>query len=328
MSSSQLDVLCVGESMLMVTPERPGELTLGPGYALHVAGAESNVAIHLAALGCRAAWASRVGAGPLGDLLVSAIDAAGVDVSLVERSPTHPTGVFFKVPRADGSSVHYYRRGSAAATMGPAFADRVRRSAATVTHLTGITAALSPSCLELLRALLARPRPRGRWVSFDVNYRPALWERDAAPVLLELARQADVVFVGLDEAGALWRVRTVDELASLLPPTCVLVVKNAAEDATTVRGGRRTSVPARQVEVVDPVGAGDAFAAGWLAGALRGLPDEARLKLGHFVASTVLGTVADVAPLPPVEHICDAIGVSTAEWSAATANVAGAAPCP
>lgn len=326
MTSSQLDALCVGESMLVVTPERPGELTLGPGYALHVAGAESNVAMHLAALGCRAAWASRVGADPLGDLLVSAIEAAGVDVSLVERSPTHPTGVFFKVPRAGGTSVHYYRRGSAASTMGPDFTDRVSRSPATVTHLSGVTAALSPSCLELLRTLLARPRPDGRWISFDVNYRPALWERDAAPVLLELARRADVVFVGLDEAGALWHVRTVDELASLLPPTCVLVVKNGAEDATTVRGGHRTTVPARRADVVDPVGAGDAFAAGWLAGALRGLSDEARLKLGHLVASTTLGTVADVAPLPPVEHICEAIGVPVAQWSAAAARMAGAAP--
>lgn len=323
-----LDALCLGESMLMVTPERRGELTLGPGYALHVGGAESNVAMHLAALGCHAAWVSRVGADPLGDLLVSAIKAADVDVSLVERSRTRPTGVFFKVPDAGRTSVHYYRRGSAASAMGPAFAERVDASPAIVTHLSGVTAALSSSCLELLRVLLSRPRPRGRWISFDVNYRPALWEQDAAPVLLELARQADVVFVGLDEAGALWKVRDVDELASLLPPSCVLVVKNGAEDATTVRGGQRTTVPALQAEVVDSVGAGDAFAAGWLAGALRGLSDEARLRLGHFVASTSLGTVADVAPLPPVEHICEAIEVPIAQWSAAATRVEGAAPCP
>ncbi len=323
-----LDALCLGESMLMVTPERQGGLTLGPGYALHVGGAESNVAIHLAALGCRAAWASRVGADPLGDLLVSAIEAADVDVSLVERSDAEPTGVFFKVPEAGRTSVHYYRRGSAASTMGPEFADRIGSAPATVTHLSGITAALSPSCLDLLQALLSRPRAAGRWISFDVNYRPSLWERDPAPVLLALARQADVVFVGLDEAGALWKVQSVDELASLLPPSCVLVVKNGAEDATTVRGGHRVTVPARRAAVVDSVGAGDAFAAGWLAGALRGLSDEARLKLGHFVASTSLGTVADVAPLPPVEHICEAIGVSIAQWSAAATRVEGAAPCP
>ena len=157
---------------------------------------------------------------------------------------------------------------------------------------------------------------------------PRCWERDPAPVLLALARQADVVFVGLDEAGALWKVQSVDELASLLPPSCVLVVKNGAEDAITVRGGHRVTVPARRAAVVDSVGAGDAFAAGWLAGALRGLSDEARLKLGHFVASTSLGTVADVAPLPPVEHICEAIGVSIAQWSAAATRVEGAAPCP
>lgn len=324
----RLDALCLGESMLMVTPEPRGGLALGPGYALHVGGAESNVAMYLAALGCQAAWASRVGADPLGDLLVSAIEAADVDVSLVERSPTRPTGVFFKLPVAGKTSVHYYRRGSAASAMGPDFADRVFASSAVVTHLSGVTAALSASCLDLLRSLLDRPRPPGRWISFDVNYRPALWERDAAPILLALARQADVVFVGLDEAHALWRVRTVDELAALLPPSCVLVVKNGAVDATTVREGRRTTVPARQVRVVDSVGAGDAFAAGWLAGALRGLSDEARLRLGHFVASTSLGTVADVAPLPPVEHICEAIDVPLAQWSAAATRLEGAAPCP
>jgi len=315
--------------MLMVTPEpHREELALGSGYALHVGGAESNVAMYLAALGCRAAWASRVGADPLGDLLVSAIESADVDVSLVERSSTEPTGVFFKLRVAGETSVHYYRRGSAASAMGPDFAQRVFASPAAVIHLSGVTAALSASCLELLRTLLGRPRPPGRWISFDVNYRPALWESDAPPVLLSLARQADVVFVGLDEAQALWGVTTVEDLAALLPPSGVLVVKNGAVDATTVRQGRHTTVPARRAEVVDPVGAGDAFAAGWLAGALRGLSDEARLRLGHFVAGTSLGTVADVAPLPPVEHICEAIDVPLAQWSAAATRVEGAAPCP
>ena len=289
------DVVCVGESMALVTPDPPAPLALGGPARLDVAGAESTVACYLAMLGARAAWASRVGDDPLGRLLLSRIGSYGVDTSLVEVDPAAPTGVFFKDP-GERTAVYYYRAGSAASRLGPGLV----RSLSGLVHLSGITPALSPSCAALVEAVL----DSGATVSFDVNYRPALWPvATAGPVLARLAARADVVFVGLDEAQALWGVAGPADVRDLLPGPATVVVKDAAEGAYS----GDTFVPALPVEVVEPVGAGDAFAAGYLFGMLRDLPEPARLRLGHLVASAALRVTGDVGELPPTNELLGAL---------------------
>jgi 2-dehydro-3-deoxygluconokinase len=287
-----IDVVCVGESMALVTPDPPAPLASGGALRLDVAGAESTVASYLAQLGISAAWVSRVGADPFGELLLSTIGKWGVDISAVAVDPGAPTGVFFKDPGAN-TRVHYYRTGSAASRLGPE--SPVPRAA--LTHLSGITPALSASCAALVDRLLS-----GRRCSFDVNYRPGLWPVDrAAPVLLELARRAEIVFVGLDEAQTLWGSSSADDVRSLLPLPSTLVVKDGAIGATSFHPGGADFVATPPVEVVEPVGAGDAFAAGYLAGLLRGLSEGHRLALGHRVAAAALGVTGDVATLGPLD---------------------------
>src|SRR3954452_2097572 len=116
-SMSDVDVVCVGESMALVTPDPPAPLALGGPMRLEVAGAESTVACYLAMLGVRSAWASRVGDDPLGVLLRSRVASYGVDTSLVTVDPGAPTGVFFKDP-GRRTTVWYYRSGSAASRLG------------------------------------------------------------------------------------------------------------------------------------------------------------------------------------------------------------------
>ena len=289
------DVVCVGESMALVTPDPPAPLERGGPTRLDVAGAESTVACYLAMLGARTAWASRVGADPLGRLLLSRIGGHGVDTSLVEIDPHAPTGVFFKDPAAGGgTTVYYYRAGSAASRLGPALVPALSG----LVHISGITPALSPSCAALTDAILAAPLT----VSFDVNYRPALWPvATAAPVLRALADRADIVFVGLDEAATLWGVQRPAEVRALLPGPATVVVKNAAEGAYS----GTVFVPAPPVAVVEPVGAGDAFAAGYLYGRLRGLSEADRLALGHRLAGVALRVTGDVGPVPPIETLLE-----------------------
>jgi 2-dehydro-3-deoxygluconokinase len=286
------DVVCVGETMALVTPDPPGPLTAGAPMRLEVAGAESTVACYLAALGARTAWISRVGADPLGRAVRDHVAGFGVDVSMVDTDPEAPTGVFFKHVE-DRTTVWYYRRGSAASRLGPG----ALRAESRVLHLSGITPALSASCAELVHRGLSQVDSIR---SFDVNHRPGLWSAaDAAPVLAGLADRADVVFVGLDEAERLWDTATPDDVRKLLPGPGTLVVKDGATGATAYTDGRATFVPAGRVDVVEPVGAGDAFAAGYLYGLLRGWPDERRLRLGHRVAAAALRVTGDVGPLPP-----------------------------
>jgi 2-dehydro-3-deoxygluconokinase len=290
------DAVCVGESMVLLTPDPPGPLGSSERLRMDAAGAESNVAAYLAMQGHRAAWVSRVGDDPLGRLVSNRIRRHGVDVERVGVVPEAPTGVFFKDPGRDGSTVYYYRAGSAASRM-----DRTLWAVvppARVIHLSGITPALSLACADLVEAGLAtRPVAGATW-SFDVNHRAGLWPAaDAAPVLARLAALADVVFVGLDEAQRLWGCVTPDDVRVLLPTPSALVVKDGGVGATAYGLTGAVFVPAMPVDVVEPVGAGDAFAAGYLSGLLDGLPERDRLRRGHEVAGNALSSVADVASL-------------------------------
>jgi len=284
------DVVCVGESMALVTPEPPRPLSEGGPTRLDVAGAESTVACYLAMLGARAAWASRVGDDPLGVLLRTRIASYGVDTSLVAVDPEAPTGVFFKDPGA-ATRVYYYRAGSAASRLGPG----LHLPPSRVVHLSGITPALSLTCATLADRLLDGPA----LTSFDVNYRPGLWPVEwAGPELRRLAGRAGIVFVGLDEARVLWGADRPEDVRALLPGPSVLVVKDGAVGVTSYGPEGVTFAPAPAVDVIEPVGAGDAYAAGYLFGFLRDLPEVSRLRLGHLVAGAALRVTGDVAPLP------------------------------
>ncbi|MGW2084766.1 sugar kinase [Streptomyces sp. NPDC001880] len=305
------EVVCLGESMVTFLPSQPGRLADVPSFGRGIGGAESNVACALAAAGHRTAWVSRVGADGFGDHLVQAITGYGVDTSRVRRDPSRPTGIYFRTATDRATDTHevaYYRAGSAASAMSPRNIPYETLPEARILHLSGITAALSAGCLDLLHDLTA-PRPGRPLISFDVNHRPGLWRyADASPeVLLELARRSDLVFVGEDEAEEAWGVTGTEAIRAALPEPSVLVVKRGAEGATVFSAaGDVTTVPALRVDVVAPVGAGDAFAAGFLSATLRDLPVRDRVRHGHLMAAAVLTVPGDLTA-PPARAHADAL---------------------
>ncbi|WP_425315502.1 sugar kinase [Streptomyces viridochromogenes] len=408
-----VDVVALGESMVTFLPSRPGRLADVPSFERGIGGAESNVACALAAAGHSVRWVSRVGVDGFGDHLVEAIGGYGVDVSAVGRDTARPTGVYFRTAgdrATDAHEVAYYRAGSAASAMSVANVDLAAVRSGRVLHLSGITAALSEGCLGLMRELTA-PCEGRPLVSFDVNYRAGLWGAGDGPgVLLELARAADVVFVGEDEAEEAWGLTGGPEaVRAALPEPGVLVVKQGAVGATafvSVAGGgglvapaRRsrtchspaplgsaesrqaqaadgaqsgrlalaagsraagaapdpkrggtppapgcathprpapppgdpqsnapvvpptpdadetaTFVPAPAVDVVAATGAGDAFAAGFLSAALRGLPIRDRLRHGHLWAAATLTAPGDLAAPPSRDTADRLVALDDAGW--------------
>ncbi|MFF6837700.1 sugar kinase [Streptomyces tanashiensis] len=345
--------------MVTFLPSLPGRLADVPSFTRAIGGAESNVACSLAAAGHRVRWVGRVGRDGFGDHLVDTIGGHGVDVTAVGRDPHRPTGVYFRTDEdraTDAHEVVYYRAGSAASAMSPATVPYDSVAGARILHVTGITAALSADCLALMRELTA-PRPGRPLVSFDVNHRPGLWRDGSAPsVLLDLARRADVVFVGADEAERLWGVGDPAAIRAVLAEPAVLVVKRGAEGAVAFercgvgkeaprsgpapapgtdsasghgpapdtrsapRSGPATDTdtvtrtPAPRVTVVSPVGAGDAFAAGFLSATLRGLGMTARLRHGHLVAAAVLTVPGDLAAPPRRGHADRLAALDDAAW--------------
>jgi 2-dehydro-3-deoxygluconokinase len=280
-------VLCLGEALVALTPPQGHSLETATELQVSPAGAEANVAVHLARVGVKARFAGVVGRDPFGRRLASSLRQAGVDVSALEADPDLPTGLYLKDPGGVGTQVYYYRSGSAITRLN-------RISAAAMlgvdhVHLSGITPALSAACLTLTRSLLEGPHS----TSFDVNYRPAIWPvEEAGPLLLDLARQADLVLVGLDEAHRLWTTTTPQDVRSLLPDV-ELVVKDGPNAAHAYLDGDEAMVPAPQVTVVEPVGAGDAFAAGYLSARRSGDSLKASLRVGHALAANVLTSLHD-----------------------------------
>jgi 2-dehydro-3-deoxygluconokinase len=285
------ELLAVGETMAMVAPLAEGRLVDAVQFRLDAGGAESNVAAHVAALGHRAAWFSRLGDDALGRRVAAQLARRGVDVSTVVSDPVHPTGLYVKDP---GHGVRYYRAGSAASHLTPADAEAVDLTGVRILHLSGITAAISASAAAFLSCLIDRARDAGVLVSFDVNHRLALWDPvTAAGALAALARRADLVFTGRDEAESLWGTALAADVRGFFAEVPELVVKDGAVGATSYQAGQERFEPALVVDVVDVVGAGDAFAGGYLAALLEGASPAERLRAGHRRAALTLQTTAD-----------------------------------
>ncbi|WP_236783041.1 sugar kinase [Arthrobacter sp. QXT-31] len=314
----------------MLTPAQAVPLHQATELHCGIGGAESNVAMGLAAMGMDTHWIGRVGRDGFGTRILRELEDHGVGVSGVEVDDFLPTGLYVKVPAQDsdphgGSSVLYYRQGSAASAMGPAMLGNPAVSSlldnAALIHLSGITAALSPECLELVETVLTEPRDGGL-ISFDVNWRAALWAGRDRSVLQRLANLADIVLVGKDEAGNAFGTTDEAELRSMLPDPEVLVIKNEAISAIALtRGdsagdGTREEVPALSVAVVEPVGAGDSFAAGYLSGMLFGLGQKASLRRGHVAAACTLTVHGDRGPLPDAAQLSSILNSADEDWTA------------
>lgn len=308
--------ICLGEAMIMLAGG-PGPLADVEVFRRSVGGAECNVAGGLAGLGVPTGWISRLGDDGFGQHVLRDLQARGVEVGGVELDPVRPTALYVKESEDGRSRMHYYRTGSAAAAMSPAFLDRpevdARLKQAKLVHTTGITAAISTSSADMLERLATEPREY--LLSVDLNWRPALWrDRDPAP-LWRLLKAADIVLIGADEAEVFAGTGDPEALYELIgAPT--LVVKNDAHTAMVLDPGGRTEVPALSVDVVETVGAGDAFAAGFLAGTLQGLSMVERLRLGHLNAAAVLTAPEDHAPPPAIDVRERLLKASDEEWAA------------
>lgn len=291
------ELIALGETMVMLAPLAAAPLGNADVLRLDIGGAESNVAMHVAAFGVSSAWVGAVGDDVLGARVIREVTSVGVDVGAVIVDREAPTGVYFKDP---GRGVRYYRGGSAASRMDPASVASVPFESAAVVHLTGITPALSDSCAALVEAVVDRVQASSALLSFDVNHRAPLWAaaRATGP-LRALASRADLVFVGLDEAQGVWGTESSEAVRRLLPQPRRVVVKDGAIGATEFeRQPDGTDavvfVPAIPTEVVEATGAGDAFAGGYLAALLRGGDAEARLTQGHRRAREALLLMGDV----------------------------------
>ena len=295
-------VVTLGECMAVLYPTRPVGLDRADRILLDIAGTEANTAIGLARLGEATRFISQVGDDPFGRRIRATLHREGVDVSYLGTHPEAPTGVFFREPLSDGARrVYYYRAGSAASLITPGYLNPEAFRGARIVHLSGITPALSATAAATVLRAIEIARDVNARVSFDPNYRPRLWDAATAAVtLIELVRKVDILLMSEQDAGVLFGGGDTFGLAraaELGPSTVVL--KQAERGAIALSGDKLYRVSPRRVKkVVDTVGAGDGFNAGFLAGVLRGLEIDECLSLGAEIGAKAVGKLGDYAGYP------------------------------
>ncbi|MBK4987187.1 sugar kinase [Pseudomonas sp. S36] len=298
------DVLCFGETMAMFVAEQLGDLASVSLFNKRIAGADSNVAIGLARLGFSVRWVSRVGDDSLGRFVLDNLRGEGLDCSDVQIDPAHPTGFQLKGRCDDGSdpAVEYFRRGSAASHMTPALLQPGWLQARHL-HATGIPLALSEGCRSLSHTLVDAMRSAGRSVSFDPNLRPSLWPdlRTMVQQTNALAAKADWVLPGLEEGRLLTGQQTPADIAGFYLDLGVeLVVIKLGDAGAYFRSASSEGQVAavRAPQVVDTVGAGDAFAVGVLSALLEGRDIGQAVARGNWCGSRAVQSRGDMEGLP------------------------------
>lgn len=294
---SNRPLVTMGETMGLLTATGEGPLRHQRTMELGVGGAESNVAIGAARLGAPAVWAGRVGDDEIGRLVLATLRAEGVDTRAARVDTEAPTGLMLKVRRTVvDRRVTYYRRGSAGSRLSPEDIPESLVLGAAVLHVTGITPALSASARDAVHDAVGCARRNGVPVSLDVNYRAGLWPpHQARSCLAELARRADVLFAGEDEAALLGASGDPVALAAQLsaPGPAEVVIKRGALGAYALADGTAYETAAIPTTVVDPVGAGDAFVAGYLAERMAGAPMTQRLRTAAICGSAACAVRGD-----------------------------------
>ncbi len=312
MSASSLDVVTWGETMLRLSPPAGLSLEHAQHLEVWVGGTESNMATALARLGLRSGWVSRLPDNALGRRIHGEIARHGVDTSRVvwARSPGEEAraGLAFMETGAEPrpSLVLYDRAGSAIARMRPEELDLDYLASARLLHLTGITPALSPACREAWLTSAKKARAAGSRVALDINYRAKLWTpQQARAALEEIFPHVDLVLGALRDVQLLFGTQQ-DGKAGEGPRNAADGFRDAAQTAETFAaayglplvvltlgeegalawdGANQTRHPIFPTQVVDRIGSGDAFAAGFYFGWLAEGDIAHGLRCGNALAA-------------------------------------------
>jgi 2-dehydro-3-deoxygluconokinase len=288
--TERFDVLALGETMLSLIAADGAISTAETFHATH-GGAESNTCVALARAGLRVAWISRLGADHAGARIRDALEHEGVDLRWVTTDPARPTGLMFR-DRAGGLA--YLRAGSAASQLDVTDLDDVPVEHARAVLVTGITAMLGPGPQRAAIALLERAR--GIRV-VDPNLRPGLWGSDrAAELIRPLLERCDVLIGGEHELGVLADGADAEGIAhacAALGPSEVVLKRGADGLAALGPDGTWHELAAIPVIEHDPVGAGDACNAAYLAARLDGADVGDAVKAGAVAGAAAAGVLGD-----------------------------------
>jgi sugar/nucleoside kinase (ribokinase family) len=289
-------VLVVGDANVDLGIELPdsgvGEHT-NPDPRLFGGGSAANTAAALARLGVDCRFAGTVGDDSFGRFAVASLEAAGVDTSWMLTTPDLPTVTVITVKQPAGERLIYVwpPSGGAHAALGPQTTIAAVAGAAWL-HVSGICLRVRPA-REALVAAMAHAQTHGIVVSFDLNLRLENWgwDDDFRDVVMAAVDRSDVILgAAADEVSALaGRPDPIAAAKALAGQERTVVARLGADGAVAVSGSSVVAETGFEVPVVDTVGAGDAFNAGFIDSRLRGEPLARALQWGNAVAALTIG---------------------------------------
>jgi 2-dehydro-3-deoxygluconokinase len=300
-------VLTVGEPIVAIMPDAPTPVDASTSMRTSVGGAELNTAVALRRLGLDVTFIGRVGDDIFGRLVLDHLRAEDISTDTVVVDPTRPTACYVREWLPDGRRrISYHRSGAAGAALG--LSDVVwPERAPDIVHVTGITMALSPNARAVIERVVDHAGAHGIAISFDPNHRPALWSADdARATLLAVADRATVTLLSEDDREVMYP--GLDERAVLAAAAeragSTVVMKLGDRGVIAADGGTMIEVPADLVaRPLDPVGAGDAFDAGFLAAHLAGASLRDALAVGAHVAARVVEVAGDHDGAPRLDQL-------------------------
>ena len=292
------DLVTFGEAMIRLAPPNFQRLEQTRSLDLEIGGAELNTAVGATRLGLNCAWVSKLPENALGWLIRDRARELGVDCSRVVWDKEGRAGLYFlefgASPRA--SSVLYDRAGSSASTIAPGEVDwpAVFESAKHF-HVTGITPGLSDSACAVTEESLMAAKAAGCSVSFDFNYRMKLWTPEKAGETLEpMMTYVDILVTNREDPNTIFGIReeTPEDLAGSLAERfgIPIVAVTLRDDISVWRNNRWAVVWNRgeiledkkyEIEIVDKLGGGDSFVAGFIAGWLPDKDVQKGLQYGN-----------------------------------------------
>jgi 2-dehydro-3-deoxygluconokinase len=313
-----MDVVAIGETMIQFSPQSEGLMRHADSFTAKIAGAETNTLIGLTRLGHEAGWISKLGDDEFGHRILMAIRGEGVDTSQVRLDPAYRTGTFFKeIIRQGEVRIQYYRDHSAASTLSPADIPESYIKKAKYLLISGITPALSTSAREAIFQSIKIAKQHGVKIVFDPNLRKKLWDdMTAKETLLKIAGQSDIILPGLSEGEFLFGTADPGKMADsfINLGATLVVVKNGAEGAYYTDGSSRGIVQGFTVErVIDPVGAGDSFAAGLLSALLDNESIDESVRRACAMGALAVTVKGDYEGLPDKKRLAEFMSSTESE---------------
>ncbi|WP_082233244.1 sugar kinase [Halobacillus massiliensis] len=302
------DIITIGDAMIAFEPDSTGPLRFASQFQKKVGGAELNVMVGCSRLGLNTGWISRLGHDEFGRAIRNYARGEGVDVSQVEFVTGHPTSVYFKEMMEDGSvRTLYYREKSPTLPMRAEDLDEDYIKQAKILHITGIFPAIDESNVAIIERAISLAKKHGVKVSFDPNIRLKLWSKEEArDTLGRILPSVDILLAGADEMDIL--------IGEKDPAKIIEKTKELGIEYTAIKMGSEGSVgffegktinapPVPSKKVVDTVGAGDGFNAGFLYGFIQNWSIEKTLHFANTIGSMVVGVKGDNEGLPYYEDV-------------------------